>query len=309
MTLKEARDSTDASSHPATLFVGVDGGGSSCRVRLRDATGQIRAAVTAGPANVYLAFADAVGVLRAALGEAVGTAGGASHDRLHIGLGLAGVSSDEVAARVRLALADLAATVSVTSDTDIACLGAHEGRDGGLIVAGTGSGAVARLQGRRFAIGGRGFVLGDDGSGARLGLEALRLALRAHDALSPHTSLTRRLMARFDDDPIAAIGWGRTARSRDYAALAPIVVAAAADGDAVGRSVVDAAAAALAGLADALQRRGVPRLSLVGGLAPILMPFLPQAMIDALSPPLLDALDGALILAGCPCLPSTRPPA
>jgi len=51
-----------------------------------------------------------------------------------------------------------------------------------LVIAGTGSAAVARVGGQRGrVIGGRGFLLGDDGSIARVGAEAIRAALRAHD--------------------------------------------------------------------------------------------------------------------------------
>jgi len=38
---------------------------------------------------------------------------------------------------------------------------------------------------RESVIGGRGFLLGDDGSAARIGADAVRAALRAHDGLGP----------------------------------------------------------------------------------------------------------------------------
>ena len=46
-----------------------------------------------------------------------------------------------------------------------ACIGAHAGADGGLVIAGTGSAAIARVRGKETIIGGRGFALGDDGVG------------------------------------------------------------------------------------------------------------------------------------------------
>ena len=63
----------------------------------------------------------------------------------------------------------------------IACLGAHGGRDGGIVIAGTGSVGLAMVNGREFRIGGYGFPISDEGSGAEIGLHAIRLALRAHD--------------------------------------------------------------------------------------------------------------------------------
>lgn len=284
-----------------TLYVGVDGGGSTCRVRIRDETGSWRGGTRGGAANVYLDFSTAVATIAAAVAEALASAGfDRAGQRLRIGMGLAGVSGAAAAAEVTRVWPLGGEAVIVAHDAEIACIGAHRGEDGGLIIAGTGSAAVARLGGRSIAVGGRGFILGDDGSGARLGLAALRLALRAHDDLAPHTPLTRRLMARFADDPVAVIAWGRTARSSDYGALAPAVVAAALKDDPAAVALVRDTVTALGHHAAALERLGARRLSLVGGLAAPLEPFLVEPWATGLVPPAFDALDGALLLAGCP---------
>lgn len=284
----------------SVLYVGVDGGGSTCRVRVRDETGSWRGGVLAGAANVYLDFSTAVATIAAAVADALKSAAyEPDRQQLRIGMGLAGVSSPAAAAEVVRAW-PLGGETIIAHDAEIACLGAHRGEDGGLIIAGTGSAAVARLGGRSMAVGGRGFILGDDGSGARLGLAALRLALRAHDDLAPETPLTRQLMARFANDPVALIAWGRTARSSDYGALAPVVIAAALEDDPAAAALVRETVAALGLHAAALERLGVRRLSLVGGLAAPLKPFLLDPWATALVPPVFDALDGALLLAGCP---------
>lgn len=279
-------------------FAGVDGGGSTCRVRVRDEHGALLGEAVGGAANVYLAFEAALRTIHQTLDEAAGMAGLGRGD-LRVGLGLAGISSDAVANRVGAALEGFG-EVRISNDADVACLGAHGGRDGGLIVAGTGSIGVARVAGRRIAIGGRGFILGDDGSGARLGLAAIRAALRAHDGLDEASPLTTALMTRFDHDPVAVIEWGRAAASSAYAALAPLVAAAARDGDPVALPLMAEAVAAFATLAAALRRTGATRLSFVGGLSATLLPFLPAELAASFAPPLHDALDGALILAGFP---------
>ena len=281
------------------LFIGIDGGGSTCRARLRDADGTLLGEALAGSANVYLDFAGALDRIRGCIADVLAGAGlpEAARCRTSLGLGLAGVSSPAVAAEVAAALGGHAA-VRVSNDGVIACLGAHAGRDGGLVIAGTGSAAVALVGGRQINIGGRGFVLGDDGSGARIGQDAWRRALRAHDGLEPHTPYTRRLMARFDDDPAAVIRWGLAARSADYGAESPGCFAAAAVGDAVALSIVRVAAAALAELVAALRRHGAERIVMVGGGAPAVRPYLPAETVAALSEPLGDARDGAILLAG-----------
>ncbi len=282
------------------LALGVDGGGTSCRARLRDARGRLLAEALGGSANVTLDRAGALGAIRGCIASALGAAG-LTAAGVRLGLGLAGVSSPaigaEVAGEVAAALPGFAA-VTVANDAVTACLGAHGGADGGLVIAGTGSAGLALRGGRETFVGGRGFLLGDDGSGARIGLDAWRRALRAHDGLEPHTPYTRDLMARFGDDPAAVIGWGRTARSADFGAEAPACFAAASAGDAVALSIVRGAAASIAELVGAVRALGAGRVSLVGGGAAALHPHLPAAVAGSLAEPLHDARDGAILLAG-----------
>ncbi len=284
---------------PPALFMGIDGGGSTCRARLRDASGALLAEAMGGSANVYLDQAGALAAIKDTIARALANAGlsDADRSRTSLGLGLAGVSSPAIAAEVAAALDGFAA-VRVSNDAVTACLGAHGGADGGLVIAGTGSAGVALVGGREIVIGGRGFILGDDGSGARIGHASWRRALRAHDGLEPHTGFTRALMARFGDDPAAMVRWGLTARSADYGAEAPACFDAAAAGDAVALSIVTEAAASLAELVEALRRLGAERITMVGGGAAAIGPYLPQGIAESLSQPLGDARDGAILLAG-----------
>lgn len=292
------------SSEP-DLFIGVDGGGSRCRVRVRDARGELVVSVEGGAANVYLDFDGAVRTVRACVQSAVAQVSGRRDGPVRLGAGLAGVSSSAVADQVAGALRDLG-QVAVRHDGEVACIGAHDGRDGGLVIAGTGSAGVVRIDGRATAVGGRGFTLGDDGSGARLGLDAWRRALRAHDGFEPHTPFTRTLMAEHGNDPAAVIRWGRLARSSEFAHYVPMVLLFAAQGDPLAYELATGSARSLAELGAALVRLGAPRVCLAGGLADPIRPYLPDAFRATLRHPIRDALDGALLLAGCPLSP---PPA
>ena len=157
------------------LYMGIDGGGSRCRTRLRDERGALLASTQSGGANVYLDFDVALETIRTCVDETLKRAGLTveARTRLFLGLGLAGVSSAAIARQVETAL-DGFAEIRVANDAVTACLGAHAGQDGGLIIAGTGSAGLALIDGREIFVGGRGFVLGDDGSGARIGLESWR---------------------------------------------------------------------------------------------------------------------------------------
>src|SRR5258706_3828659 len=74
-------------------------------------------------------------------------------------------------------------------------LGAHGGQPGAMVAAGTGSvGAALDADGKRVRVGGWGFAVGDEGSGAWLGLAAMRVAQRAVDAMAPLGALARAVL-------------------------------------------------------------------------------------------------------------------
>jgi glucosamine kinase len=278
--------------------LGVDGGGTRCRARLRDAQGRLLGEAEGGLANVYQDFE---GALRSIVetARAACRAAGLPEDATALcraGLGLAGVTDPargEAVARAGLPFA----SVAVDNDAVIACLGAHAGGDGGIVIAGTGSAGLALVGGRRHAIGGWGFALGDDGSGAMIGRAGLRRAILAHDGLAARTALTDALLAAFADVP-AMVDWARTALSRDYGRFAPQVFAAARDGDPHGRAILAEAAAAIGAMVETLVAAGAPRVVLVGSVAKALAEDLPSGARAHLSKALADPLDGAILLAG-----------
>ena len=128
------------------------------------------------------------------------------------------------------------------SDGVGACLGAHSGQDGAIVIAGTGSIGLGFVEGRDLRVGGYGFPISDEGSGADLGLKAVQLALRAHDGRYEPTALLAEVMQRFESDPMEAVAWMDRASATDYAALAPMVMRHADQGDPVGRRIVQSAA-------------------------------------------------------------------
>ncbi|MDQ2673526.1 MAG: ATPase, partial [Chloroflexota bacterium] len=99
---------------------------------------------------------------------------------------------------------------------------------------------------------------GDFGGGYGIGVEALRLAVRARDGRGARTSLERIVPAHFDlarpIDVTRAVYEGRIERRR-LEELAPAVFDAAVAGDAVARELLDRVADELALMAGAIGRR------------------------------------------------------
>lgn len=280
------------------LFMGVDGGGTKCRVRLRDRAGAPVAEAVGGLANLYQDLDTAIGTIRATMAETLRQAGLADKDRrsIHVGLGLAGAVTEETTSAVRLALQDFN-SASVDVDGYAAFLGAHDGADGGIVIAGTGSAGLAVVKGARHWIGGFGFPLGDQGSGAIMGRGALRRTALSLDNLIPASPLLEEILAEFHRDRDGFADWARHALPRDYARYAPRIFAAAAAGDLYGIELVEEAARAVARLAKELLARGAPSVALVGGLAKPLTPFMPEDLKAHLIAPKRDALDGAIMMA------------
>ena len=157
------------------------------------------------------------------------------------------------------------ASVRFISDGLAACLGAHGGADGAIVVAGTGSIGVGLIGGREIRFGGYGFPISDEGSGADIGLQAIRLALRAADERGETSPLLEEVLGAFDHDPCQAVAWSEQATATDYATFAPLCCGTR-PGRSVGRRIVERAADAIGDLLDMFLRQGIDRLSLVGGL-------------------------------------------
>jgi glucosamine kinase len=279
----------------ARFFLGVDGGATRCRARLRDGAGRELGHCVGPASNIYVDFEAAMRVVRETIDSVI--AAGAARQEIVVGLGLAGFSEDKEAERVAAALPGFARIV-VVNDAVAACVGANGLGDGGLIVAGTGSAGIARVGTATTIIGGRGFQLGDDGSAARLGATALRATLRALDGLEPMSELARALGRHFGGDPLQMSRWAAAAKPRDYGAFAPQILDLARSGDARAREIAGEAAEAIAALANALNALGAERIALVGGLGEPLRPYLSPDLAGRLVRPRRDAVEGAILLAG-----------
>jgi glucosamine kinase len=281
----------------ARLFAGVDGGGTKCRVRLRDADGQLLSQAEGGPANIRLGLNMVWVNILDALGQALRQAGQPeAWDRVAIGLGLAGIADAEDVART-LKAGPRFARIDAASDAHTACLGAFSGRDGAILISGTGSAGYAWVGGKACPVGGWGFEVCDYGSAADLGREAIRIALQAVDGLAPKSAFTDAMLRHFGGQPADIVHWVTTAKPRDYGALAPMIMSFANQNDIVAVPLVEKQAHDIGRYIARLIELGADKVCLVGGMAPVFTPWLSPAARSALAEPEQDALDGAILLA------------
>jgi glucosamine kinase len=281
-----------------TLYIGIDGGGSKCHALVyRDGDGIVGTGM-AGPANPLQGYARALESILEAAHLAAADAGlpGNALGTLVAGIGLAGLNLPEQYERMER-WAHPFARACLATDLEIACLGAHDGADGGVVIVGTGSSGYVRVGERVRIIGGTGFPAGDTGSGAWLGLRALQAVLEATDGLAPATALVPLVERHFNASGRGIAEGVAGAPTSVYAELAPLVFDAARAGDAVAESIVRDAAAFLGRMVRKLLESHPPRLSLIGGVAPSIDAWLDDDVRAALSPPLAPPAMGAVLLA------------
>lgn len=259
----------------AGLVLGIDGGGSRCtavvarEARAFDAAPAILGRGHAGPANPRVAGHDAAcQAIADAIRAAFADAGLAQEATAVACLGLAGVGvpADRDAIYGWAERAGIGRRVIVVPDGLVLFADAGAEPWGIVLIAGTGSLALARPRGALLGAaeacdrcGGWGPILGDEGSGHAIGLAALKAAMRAADGRGPDTLLRAAVLRRFvasgPAELVAKIqspGVGR----REIAAVAREALAAAEANDAVATRIVADAATDLAAHVCTLADRG-----------------------------------------------------
>jgi glucosamine kinase len=302
-------------------YLGVDGGGTNCRVRLADENLNTLAEVKNGRSNLQIdsgepafkAISDGTrDVFRAAgldFAEATNT---------YACFGMAGGRMDS--ARASFAARPWPfAGVKVYDDIDIAHAGALGGGEGGVIIVGTGSAAMSIVDGQRHQAGGWGFQIGDQMSGAILGRELARYSVEADDGLVEASPLTKAVIAQLGGSNQAAMTWsfatdmGLKILSRDgtegcddaligrapaeFGRLMPLFFEHYEKGDAVARKMMEIELGYIDTYVRWFKSHNAKVMAIVGGLGERLFPILKQHYGDFVALPKFEPLHGAVILA------------
>ncbi len=280
-----------------TLYLGVDGGGTRCRARLETADGRVLGSGMSGPASMRFGISAASESILGAAREALRQAGLGEDalGRTCAGIGLAGTG--HIGARQALETwRHPFAKAWFEGDGYLAWLGAFGGDEGGIVVCGTGSIGIT-YKGKTIRVGGYGFPVSDEGSGAHIGLNAIRYSLRTLDGRAAATAFAQEILERFSSDPAIVIRWSETANATDYAAFASVVIKHAQAGEPAAINLLRDAAVHIAGLAEAVLARGAPRVALVGGLVEFIRPHIPATTLARITDPQADAMAGGIMLA------------
>lgn len=242
------------------IFVAIDAGGTKTQCLIADET-RVLARAQAGTVKLMrVSEQEATARLQAMLVEAAEAAGVSLGQVTRTCFGLAGVSGPAVQAWARRTVsAVVGGELILCGDEEIALDAVFAGGEGILVIAGTGTNAIGRaVDGKLFGAGGWGPVLGDEGSGYWIGLEAIRAALRAQDRIGiggASTCLLREIEEHWGLKSVAELValanqrmFAEGMAPPDFAGLAPVVARCAADGDVLAAGILERAGEELAEL-------------------------------------------------------------
>ena len=276
----------------STLYVGIDGGGSKCRAIVYSTTHGVLGDGLSGPANPFQDFELAIKSITEASMQAAIKAGFNYSDLgdMTAGIALAGVNIPSVFNAMQIWKSPFKQHLVLT-DLHAACLGAHSGGDGAVIIAGTGSCGYASVNGKSLTIGAHGFPHGDKGSGAWIGLQAVEHCLLAMDQLGQDSILRQKIAA---DNPLDLVSKVSGQPPRFYARLAPLVFEAAEEGDVIAQNILQEAGDYLSQVGEKLLSLNPPKLTLIGGITARILPYLTSKVrnkiTDAEHPPEIGAI-------------------
>lgn len=278
------------------LFVGIDGGGTKCKARLEDGQGNLLAEAITGPANAARDLHGSIGAVIEACKQCLIHAGLAAEKLydLHAGIGLAGINLPSVK-EAFLNQSLPFKSYRITTDLHIACLGAHAGKNGAIVIIGTGSSGIAIGNNHQIILGGHGFQVGDKGSGAWIGKMAISHCLETLDGIHEPNELANAVKSHLNcDEAIEIALLTVSARPAFFAKLAPLVFELAKTQQKEALDIIHQSATYIGKLSENLLQHSPSRLSYIGGVSTPLLAYIDgdirKRIVPAISSPEVGAI-------------------
>ncbi|MFL6212796.1 MAG: BadF/BadG/BcrA/BcrD ATPase family protein [Blastocatellia bacterium] len=246
----------------APCFLGIDGGGTKTHAIITTASYKIIGEGFSGASNpVRVGFDTAVANINQAIKQACEQSHITPHDITAGCAAIAGISHPIHYHTMRKALdARLRMNhLELVTDARAALEGALDGRQGIVLIAGTGSIAMGMNEARQVErSGGWGPTLGDEGSGYDIARQALKAVAASFDGRAPRTVLTERICRELgitSAKDLPGVIYNNEAASTQIASLARLVADTATQGDAVARQILAQAGRDLGELAVSVIRK------------------------------------------------------
>jgi glucosamine kinase len=277
--------------------LGIDGGGSKTLARLVNLQSKQQWQAQGGSSSLTNDLTGAITTITSLCQQVVSQAQ-IDYQNISAVFGLAGAGNEERVQQLIESLAKPFAQLTICSDARTSAYGANNGAAVAIVALGTGSVGMRLCDnGYSQLVGGWGFVAGDEGSGAKLGLAAVKATLYEFEQQGGFTSeLTLQVSQVIGTNRPEMLTWLSAADPVDFAKLAPIVFAYALLCPLAKQLLERHLQAVEALITLTLADTKLP-IVLLGGLAKVTQTYLAAKYQQQLSVPKGDALDGACLLA------------
>ncbi|WP_055071867.1 N-acetylglucosamine kinase [Clostridium massiliamazoniense] len=250
-------------------IIGVDGGGTKTEAVAYDLEGNALDKSLTGFANLINGKEEALNNIVDAIKGLTNKYGLENLKGLYLGIAGAetGNNIDIIKEEINK---KIGTTPVVVNDGELALRAMLKGEDGILTIAGTGSIAFGIKENKSTRCGGWGHMLGDEGSGYKLSIEAIKNMIYEYDNSLEKSKLTIKLMEKLNIKEVDEIIDFVYSSSKDKIAVgAPIVSMLAEEGDTLAKKILEDEAKALAKTTENVYKKlGFEKCSigLVGGV-------------------------------------------
>ncbi len=285
------------------LYIGIDGGGTKLKIKIQNMKGDCIATGVGGPANISNSFKIAWKNIIKTIDKTLKPLGiniYANDFSINLAIGVAGY--EILAARSNFLQENHPfEQIKLYPDSHIACVGAHKGEDGGVIIIGTGSVGLSIINSNISKVGGWGFPYDDLGSGAWIGMQSIATCCQSLDSRQPKSEFTKVIMEKFNNSQTQLLDWATHADSKEFATLAPTVIELAKEHNSHAFKIMTKAGNHISEIGNTListNSKYVHNLPLVvmGGIGNHIIPYLDKAIKNHLVQPKSSPEDGALCL-------------
>lgn len=185
--------------------IGIDGGGSKTLAYLSDGQGNLICKQLFGPSNHQIIGKEKLTKTFKEIFEYFYYVSNFNKNNLKfISLGMAGIDrkSDRVILESIFENMSLYCDIILQNDSYTSLAGALNGKDGVILASGTGSVSLGKKKSKFYRVGGWTHVLGDEGSGYSIGLNALKSIMKVYDGRLKKSDLYFELLKEIDvSDP------------------------------------------------------------------------------------------------------------
>lgn len=311
MALRNTKSIYKNANKDVNYILGVDGGGSKTVARLINITTQEQWQAISGPSSLTNDFTGAVDVLNGLITNLIEQADCQLFEVVGV-FGLAGADNSDAVTKLQQIFTHHFISLDIISDASTSAYGANNGNEIAVVALGTGSVGI-RLQLNeqgeltQHVVGGWGFLIGDEGGGAKLGYHSVQALIKEFEQFGyANSKLAQAIVAfiktnsppkynnRMTRQAIAA--WLATAKPVDFARLSPLVTQHQND-CLVAKKIIASHVASVEALIRYTRADTTLPVVLLGGLAHPTQTLLSADTQCYLTTPKGDALDGACLLA------------